>query len=350
MADDKILPEYDIVIVGAGPAGCSLANFLSKDFRTLLIDWSRFPRDKPCGGLLLDESMEVLKSMKMPEAIFSYPKILKLGLRDWENDLEVVHKKTLTNVNRRSFDYWLLKLSEKKVQFTSETKFVDFEEINGSVRILVEKASKKILIKARYLIGADGGFSSIRRKVRNNDSDLNFYIAVQEWIRPSKCLGDYTYFIYDSSVNDYYSWLIPKGNYAIIGSFFHQRDDIKGKFLSLKSRINEKFGIHGMTYKKEAGVCPRPLDVEDVCLGHGRALLLGEAACLISPWSGEGISFALRSGMTAAKALNAHFEDALNQYGKLSEPLVAEIGEKIKKAKALMDPAVRAGLLEKMSK
>jgi len=349
MADREIENEYDIVIVGAGPAGCSLANFLSKDFSVLMIDWSRFPRDKPCGGLLIDESLDILKNLDMPDNIFSYPKTLKLKMIDWDNDMEVVHKKKLVNVNRRSFDYWLLKLSEKKVQFSSETKLVDFKERDDGVHVLIEKSSKKILVKTKYLIGADGGFSSIRRRI-SPENETKFYVAVQEWIRSSKSIGDFTYFIYDNEINDYYSWIIPKGNYMIMGSFVLQGDDVRSKFQLFKNKVSERFGIHGMTYKKEAGLEPRPMTADEICLGRGSAILLGEAACFVSPWSGEGISFALRSGMAAANALNSHFDDALERYKKACEPLVEEIGEKIEKAKALMDPAMRKDVLAKISK
>lgn len=347
---DKILPEYDIVIVGAGPAGCSLANFLSQDFRTLLLDWSRFPRDKPCGGLLVEESQDVLKNVKLPDGIFSYPKLLNLKMVDLDNSTEVDQRRSLINVNRRSFDYWLLKLSEKKVQFSSETKLVDFKEINDGVRVLIEKANKKILVKTKYLIGADGGFSSIRRKIFRNDNELRFYVAVQEWIRSSKGIDDSAYFIYDNSINDYYSWLIPKGNYLIIGSFVLQGDDMRSKFQLFKTKVAEHYGIHGMTYKKEAGLNPRPLSSEEIRLGRDRIMLLGEAACLVSPSTGEGISFALRSGMAAARALNAQFDSALEQYKKACEPLIAEVDEKIEKARALMDPAMRKEMLERMGK
>ncbi|MBI5060785.1 MAG: FAD-dependent monooxygenase [Candidatus Aenigmarchaeota archaeon] len=288
--------------------------------------------------------------MSMHDSILSYPRSLSLKMVDWDNGGEAEQKRGLLNVNRRSFDYWLLKLSEKKVQFSSETKLVDFRELNGGVRILVEKANKKVLVKARYLIGADGGFSSIRRHISRNENDLRFYVAVQEWMRSPKGIGDFTYFIYDNEINDYYSWLIPKGNYMIIGSFFQQGEDVRSKFQLFKNKVREKYGIHGIAYKREAGVSPRPLSLDEVCLGRGNVILVGEAACLVSPSTGEGISFALRSGMAAANALNSHFDSAFEKYLNLCEPLLEEVGEKIKRARALMDPATRKELLGSMGK
>ncbi|MBI5060784.1 MAG: FAD-dependent monooxygenase [Candidatus Aenigmarchaeota archaeon] len=48
---EKILPEYDVVIVGAGPAGCAAANFLSPDIKVLLISQGQAMRRSSCGGV-----------------------------------------------------------------------------------------------------------------------------------------------------------------------------------------------------------------------------------------------------------------------------------------------------------
>ncbi|MEM5798986.1 MAG: colicin M resistance protein CbrA, partial [Candidatus Aenigmatarchaeota archaeon] len=92
----------------------------------------------------------------------------------------------------------------------------------------------------------------------------------------------------------------------------------------------------------------RPQSSLDCTLGKGRVLLVGEAAGLVSPASGEGISFALRSGYNCAKALNANFKNGLIEYKKLCQNLLDEIETKIKRAKILSNPIKRLALLKNL--
>jgi flavin-dependent dehydrogenase len=75
--------------------------------------------------------------------------------------------------------------------------------------------------------------------------------------------------------------------------------------------------------------------------------LVGEAAGLISPSTGEGISFALRSGEECARALNTNITDALQEYIRLCKPLVSEIVSKMGKAEGLSNQKTRANMLRR---
>ena len=339
---DRLSSMYDIVIVGAGPAGCAVASHLSKEYGVLLLDWSRFPRDKPCGGLLVEETKEIISKFGPPRDIFSSPRVLNLKNIDWENGTEIKKNRNLLNVSRRSFDYWLLQLSERSVTFSSETKFLDFEKKKGMLNLLIEKNNKKEVIKSKYLIGADGALSSIRRNI---GKELTHYFAVQEFIKSCKNIGNNALFIYDNEITDFYSWVIPKGMNIVIGSAL-QKNDIEKKFHLFKSKLKDKLGIHGIVSKKEVSIINKVKSKDDICLGRNNILLVGEAAGLISPSTGEGISFALRSGLNCATAINENSDNTLEKYENLCQPLIEEIGEKIEKAKILADPTRRLGFLK----
>ncbi|MEM4178032.1 MAG: FAD-dependent monooxygenase [Nitrososphaeria archaeon] len=343
---ERILSEYDIVIVGAGPAGCVTAKFLNNDYKVLLVDWSKLPRDKPCGGVLVEESKEFLNNFfgKIPVHIFSYPKTLDIIYSDFDNDFEVLEKRNFFNISRQSFDYWLLKNVEK-AQIAAETKLVDFEQKVDHVKIMLEKNNKKFFVKSKYLIGADGALSLVRSKIF--DISIRRYVAFQEWFNTDFNIKNLV-FIYDSSINDYYSWIIPKGNFLLIGLAINSHDDAESKIKLLKEKIFKKYKISGNASKKEGAVSLRPQSSLDCTLGKGRVLLVGEAAGLVSPASGEGISFALRSGYNCAKALNANFKNGLIEYKKLCQNLLDEIETKIKRAKILSNPIKRLALLKNL--
>lgn len=339
---------YDVVIIGAGPAGCSVATHVSQDLKVLMLDWSKFPRDKPCGGLLVDESQEVLRDIHIPGTVFSYPKSLGLKYVDWENSLEVAEKRGILNVSRRSFDYWLLELAKKRAEFSSETKLLEVEEKRGSPELAIERDGRKKTVKSKYVVDASGAFSIMGKKIRGRH--VRHYTATQYWMESKRDVWSHIHFIYDNEITDFYSWVIPKGNHVMVGSAMQGRDITERLSLFMK-KLDENMGVRGRVFRKESAMISRPTSTSDIVLGRGNVLLVGESAGLISPSTGEGISFALRSGHNCAQALNRKFGgDVFGEYAKLCKPLVEEVGSKVAKSDALSNPVKRIELLKGVEK
>lgn len=251
------------------------------------------------------------------------------------------------NIDRRKFDYFLLNLSRVSIDFLSNTKFLDVELGVNGVKVLIERSNKREIIKSKYLIGADGALSSVRRKITNKD--LTRYLAIQEWIPKIKDIETFDY-ILCNEITDFYSWLIPKGNRIVIGSALSLNNNTVEKMNLFKRKIREKNGLFIIPSKKESTLLTRPKSIEEIALGNNNVFLLGEAAGLISPSTGEGISFALRSGYICAQAINENFENPFEDYKKLCEPLIKEIEKKIIKANILSDIEVRKNMLNKLEK
>ena len=107
--------DYDVVVVGSGPAGCSFINSLNNDFNALLIDQQKIPLTKICGGLLTEESSTFLKgkNLDIPSEVYSTPKILKKMYVNIDNKKEIENG-YVYNINRDNFNNWLLSLADKK--------------------------------------------------------------------------------------------------------------------------------------------------------------------------------------------------------------------------------------------
>ena len=335
--------EYDIIIVGAGPAGCCVAKFLSNEYNVLMIDQSKFPRSKSCGGLIAEEAQDFIKNWKLPKSIFSYPKYLDLKIIDWNNNLEMDIKKKLWNVSREDFDYWLLKKSRNDIQFSSETKFLRFEKKRKSIEVLLKVNNKKEVVKTKYLVGANGSFSNIRNVLIKKP--MRHYIAVQYWLKHTDTYNS-AYFIYDNEITDFYSWIIRKEENLIIGSALERGSNIKNKMEILKNKLKKRLNITGNVFKEEVAILSRPENKKDIFLGNDKIFLVGESAGFISSSAGEGISFAMRSGYNCAKALNKDFENPLFLYNKFSENLINEIKGKIDKANILSDSKKRVEIFK----
>lgn len=335
--------NYDIVIVGAGPAGCTVARYLSDKFKILLVDKAEFPRDKPCGGLLVQESQHFIKQLEPLEFIFSKPKKLKLRLMDWDGDKECKVDREYLNVVREKFDHWILELIGNNVTFWPKTELVDFYEKGDGVKIVVNKDNKTQVIKTRYLIGADGAASTVRKRM--STKEIRTYVAIQESV-PAH-IDSESYFIFDDSITNFYSWVIPKGDHVVVGGAFPMLSgNIRERFDLLKKKLAKKLDLVGEYEERESCLILRPESTDDITLGKKNILLVGEAAGLISPSTGEGISFALRSGYLCAHALNG-MKNVYGNYEKLCKPLLEEISDKLLKSEALSDVKRREKVIKR---
>ena len=213
------------------------------------------------------------------------------------------------------------------------------------VRIFVEKDNKRKIIKSRYIIGADGAFSAVRRGITKKD--LTRYLTIQEWSTEKNGMETFDY-ILSNDLTDFYSWTIPKGNSLILGSALSLKDNTFEKFELFKKRLKDRCLLKCSAGKRESALISRPKHIDEVILGNENVFLVGESAGLISPSSGDGISFALRSGFSCAQAINKDFQSSLENYLEISQPLVNEIAKKLEKSKILSNPSLRKNVMSKL--
>lgn len=325
--------NYDIVVTGAGPAGCMFVNCIKKDYSILLLDAQQLPPKKICGGLLTDESIEFLKrhNLPIPSSVFSKPKKLKKIYVNLDKGIEK-DQGIIYNVDRNRFNNWMLQLINKKVDVSEQIKLNTINtKDNGSIGLqLYDIKNKQIKeISCRYLVGADGVFSKVRKHL--NMPIVTKYIAVQDYALSKPDVSN-LYFFYSKSFVDHFIWIMPKEKQTIYGLPFAyvygKPIDIK-KINKAKKMVEQYMNITLTNGYRNGSLISIPQSLNELSCGKANILLIGEAAGWISPRSGDGISFALRSADNCAKAFNTPSENVLDTYIKNSQALKEDFHEKL---------------------
>ena len=314
---------FDIAIIGAGPAGATLARLIGNSNKVLLIDKKQltmtpeedFGHAKCCGGLLAPDAQEMLAvlGLGLPQHVLVGPQLFVVRTIDLQNAIERYYQRFYINIDRGKFDRWLLSLLPDSVDVRLGSLCKSFEKSNGSFQLKLFQHGKEYIEHAKILIGADGALSMVRRQAFPHHPFPKKYIAVQEWFETERVLPYFTT-IFDREITDFYSWTIPKENFLLVGAALSPQEKTSPKFELLKKKLCEYGFKLGRRVKKEGAFILRPVSATQIRVGGGGIALLGEAAGWISPSSAEGLSYSFRSALLLAQSLQKGQEHFLKHY------------------------------------
>ncbi len=304
--------KYDVIVVGAGPAGSTASYILSKNgLRVLLIDKYLFPRDKLCGGLLTEKSIRLIETI-FKESLQSLKQHGAINLESTSYNLYYRSRLLLSGtsaisfkfVNRSDFDYLLLNHTLSSGTYILEEEVV--KECNPSAGTILTKSGQ--VFSGRFIIGADGVSSIVRHYFPQscyNHHDwqkrLTTGVATEISIQEFPWQVD-SPMIYFGFLNFGYSWVFPKKEHILMGmGGITQKnpDGIHKCFRSFCSNVLASKNIPILNFRSY----PIPFGNHLERPGHGLALLVGDAAGFADSIFGEGIYYAIKSGELAADAI-----------------------------------------------
>lgn len=353
--------HYDIIIVGAGPAGTSAALYAEKHgLKTVILDKSSFPRDKICGDALSGKSVKYMRELDIlddvPNLTGSTIRRITFGSPAHKQfDIHLSNPQNTGNIKegyvipREIFDNFLFekakKITEIRENFTVKDLLYENDKIIG-IKGVEEKQKKELY--APIILGCDGAKSTIGRKLGYHTEDQdNTAIAIRCYYEGVKGLSDQIELHFVDEVLPGYFWLFPAGdNVANIGIGLSKKqakkderkltqilDDVtksdyfKDRFSNAKQLENPK------GWSLPLGRIERP--------NHGdNFMLLGDAAGLVDPFTGEGIGNAMASAKFAIEVAHEALKKenfSKNMFSKYNKLVWDELGSELRTSTKLQN-------------
>ena len=327
--------NYDVIIIGAGPAGCACALALKNTgLRVALFDKQEFPRDKICGDAIPGRAFKVLREMDpaYEDAFKRFPKkclIRKTQLNYNGRMLERSWVMEAFTCARIDFDNFMLSLVKEAQNVDIFTPLAVKEVAIKQEGVYVTDAATGLYYTAKVVVGADGAHSVVVKDLTATKMDRRHHVAsVRAYYKNVlSTQDDKTEIFFHKKFFPGYFWVFPLPGNLVNAGFGMLSSDVAGKKINIKDAFYEFIGSPALSkrfeHAQQAGKLEGfglPLGSRRVPVSGERFLLAGDAASLIDPASGDGIGNAVLSGKLAADqiirsfGLNDFSPECMKQY------------------------------------
>ena len=297
MSTGQQQPVWDVVVIGAGPAGAAAARAAAATgATTLLLERAEVPRYKRCGGGLIGASQRALTEAGVDVALLS---------RDHVGRITFTHRGRqrftrrgsafLPMVLRSELDAALVALAVAAGAELRTGVLVSALADDGALLRLSTSAGP---VLARAVVGADGSSSRAASYVGVVCDQVDLGMEAELPMPPGDAWTGHVLLDW-GPVPGSYGWVFPKGDLLTVGVIGAREDGpaVRAYYRAFVASL----GLDLSTAVHDGGHLTR-VRADGSPLRRGAVLVAGDAAGWLEPWTREGISFALRSGALAGHA------------------------------------------------
>ncbi len=283
------MKQYDIIIVGAGPAGLRCAEILGhSEKKTLLVDKKQETGPKICAGCLTRKS---LKMIDIPKSLFEF-EIGKAKIVGPKSEFTTHYLKEAFAfmIDRKAFGQWQQKkINRTQVEVMTSTLVTNIEKEHIEV-------NRNTKLGYHYLVGADGASSIVRRYL---NLPVTKRLITFQYLIPSEETSRFEIHVDNRYFQSGYGWVFPHSGHLAVGCLADPRFVSPQKLkIHFHNWLKEKnFDISNATYQSF------PIAYDYRGYRFGNIFLAGEAAGMASGLTGEGIFAALASGEDVARLI-----------------------------------------------
>lgn len=305
---------YDVIVIGAGPTGCTAAKTLSeKGYKVLLAEKFPLPRYKSCSGVLIKKTMDLVKNYfneEIPKTAMCEPTQNRGMIFINDKGKEYRFEQEGINVWRSHFDGWLAqKAEEYGTELRDCTTVLSCHETDKAVTVELVNNGKKYIEEAGYVIDCEGVTGVVKRNLTGTKPK---YITTFQTFNIAKIDLDthYFYAYLQPELSEYDAWFNVKDNLLVLGVAVKNTDKISFYYNNFISYMKLHYNLQIKNeVKSEKWLMPHIQPKCNVDYGIGRILFAGEVAGFLNPM-GEGISAGMESGYCAANAILNYFSDS----------------------------------------
>ncbi|GGL61172.1 hyaluronate lyase [Streptomyces fumigatiscleroticus] len=289
---------WDVIVVGAGPAGATAARVAAANgCETLLLERAVIPRYKTCGGGLVGASLAALPP-GLPLNVLDTARLFTFTLNGRKECTRTSASPTCAMVHRSELDAALTEAAcAAGATVRDGTALTRLEQQGGTVTVRTNRGDT---FRARAVVGADGSAGRVARYVGVQCAQVDLALEVEAPVDArtaerwrGRLLMEW------GPLPGSFGWVFPKGDVCTAGVVAARGNP--AALRAYKEDFLRRQGLLGPPPLHDTGHltrCRRP----DSPLARGRVLVAGDAAALLDHWSREGISYALRSGNLAGHA------------------------------------------------
>lgn len=331
--------RYDVVIVGAGPAGAAAAQAIrGHGLTSVIIEKARLPRYKMCSGIVFPSARKLIADSfgPIPKHVLSEPARVRgnrvlLGLESAAVDAPFsvfddgpgLGEDGL-NTKRAELDHWLCR--ESGTPIVDECQFKAFRRDGDDLVVQLRQGSQNLEIRTRYLVGADGTRSAARRALSKGfERTLRLIPNYEEWyVGEIDLEPEWLYLFFDRAITGYFATIFHKDGNIIAVTGTRQGDSVKERFRAFIAHLEETHGLVVERTLKRCGCSIHDMSATgNFCLGEGNVLLAGEAGGFNR--CGEGITSALVTGRAAGESILRAIESGRSAFTSYPDAVAGEI-------------------------